>query len=222
MRPDEPSRDPEFADDEIEILEVVGLDDDMPPSAGFEADLVADEVEVQFEDGPQPVVEPTTDADPGDRERVLRLQAEFENLKRRVDREKEEFYRHATSDLVGRLLPVVDNFDRALLHAHEDPRGAGPFLDGVRLIQKQLLEVLTKHGLRPVEAIGLPFDPEVHEAVATEESPTVAANTVLAEFQRGYLFHGRLLRPAMVKVSTVIEDPESGTPEHTFEDDGES
>jgi molecular chaperone GrpE len=221
MRTDDPSREPDPTDDDIEILEVVGLDDDMPPPSGVEDDPPADEVEVEFEDGVEPAVGDDP-GDPGDRERVLRLQAEFENFKRRVDREKADFYRHATSDLVERLLPVVDNFDRALLHAQEDPREAGPFLDGVDLIHKQLLEVLTKQGLTAVDTVDRPFDPEVHEAVATEPSDAVPVNTVLAEFQRGYLFHGRLLRPAMVKVSTAAEETGSAASTTTTEHDGEA
>jgi len=109
-----------------------------------------------------------------------------------------------------------------LLHAREDPRDAGPFLEGVDLIRKQLLEVLTKHGLTPVESLDRTFDPEVHEAVATELSDAVPANTVLAEFQRGYLFHGRLLRPAMVKVSVAADEPGSADPATTIEQDGEA
>jgi molecular chaperone GrpE (heat shock protein) len=224
MRPDDPSRSPDPANDDIEILEVVGLDDDMPPPSGVEDDAAEDEIEVRFEDGAEPaaVAPAPAGSDPGDRERVLRLQAEFENFKRRVDREKADFYRHATSDLVERLLPVVDNFDRALLHAHEDPREAGPFLDGVDLIHKQLLEVLTKHGLSPVETADRPFDPEVHEAVATEETDDVPVNTVLAELQRGYRFHGRLLRPAMVKVSVAPEESGDARSATTIEHDGEA
>ena len=224
MSRDDTPREEQLADEEIEILEVVGLDEDAPPSAGVDVDVPEVEFDVEFDDQP-PRPEPETTADPGDRERVLRLQAEFENFKRRVEREKEDFYRHATSGLVGQLLPVVDNFERALLHADEDPRGSGPFLDGVRLIHKQLFEVLTRHGLCAVETVGRPFDPEVHEAVATEESTTVPANTVLAEFQAGYLFHGRLLRPAMVKVSAApgnqVETTVDG-PERSFDEHGES
>ena len=224
MRTDDPSRDTDPANDDSEILEVVGLDDDIPPPSGVEDEPPADEVEVRFDDAAEPAApaETATGNDPGDRERVLRLQAEFENFKRRVDREKADFYRHATSDLVERLLPVVDNFDRALLHAHEDPRQAGPFLEGVDLIHKQLLEVLTKHGLTPVETLDRPFDPEVHEAVATEETDAVPSNTVLAELQRGYRFHGRLLRPAMVKVSVAGDASRGAGPADTTEHDGEA
>ncbi len=189
--------DPFFDDDDIEILEVVGVDDDAPPPDADVEDAVT--AEAQAEDRPP--------APPGaevSRERLLRLQADFENFRKRVDRERGAFERHARAGLVERLLPILDNLERALALEHES-EVYDPFRDGVSLIHRQLLDELRKAGLRPVDSVGRPFDPNVHEAVLTEPSADVAPHTVLEEIQRGYRFLDRLLRPARVKVSVEPE-----------------
>lgn len=131
------------------------------------------------------------------RDRYLRLLADFENFRKRSEREKTEFYKYALAGLLKDLLPVLDNFDRALDHAEE----GDDFHKGVLLIYKQLFEVLQKHGLRPIDESGVPFDPNIHEAVIREEDPSVPSHTVTAVLQKGYFLHDRLLRPAMVKVA---------------------
>lgn len=111
----------------------------------------------------------------------------------------------ATSRLVTSLLPVLDNLERAI--ATERPEGEDVALrTGVQLIHRQLIEVLRREGLRPVDALGQPFDPAIHEALATEPAPGLPPNTVVEEIQRGYFLHERLLRPALVRVS-VREGP---------------
>jgi len=131
------------------------------------------------------------------RDRYLRLLADFENFRRRSEREKTEFYKYAMSGLLKDLLPVLDNFDRSLEHAEE----GDDFHKGVLLIYKQLFDILQKHGLKPIEESGVPFDPNIHEAVVREEDPSVPSHTVTAVLQKGYFLHDRLLRPAMVKVA---------------------
>ena len=191
--------------DDIEILEIVGLEEDTAGAAD------ADEVEVSFEEGAdvetaertseqERPLPPIAREDPAGRERLLRLQADFENLKKRIDREKEDHYRHATASLIARLLPVIDNFDRAM-GATKPAKIDEAFRDGLALIHKQLVDELHKEGLRPIEVVGKPFDPAVHEAVATVVSSTLPANTVVEEARRGYFFRDRLLRPALVRVS---------------------
>jgi len=176
--------------DEIEILEVEGMDD-----AG--ARNGRDEVEVVFEERP-PAAEPREDS--ATRERLLRLQADFENLRKRIEREQAEFRTVATIRLVTELLPVLDNFDRAI--ASERLEGENEaFRAGVELIHRQLAEALKKEGLRPVDAVGQPFDPAIHEAVATGPASGLRENTVIEEIQRGYFLRERLLRPALVRVS---------------------
>jgi molecular chaperone GrpE len=130
-------------------------------------------------------------------DRYLRTLADFENFRKRAEREKADFRRYALAELVRDLLPVLDNFDRALEHAEEGDE----FHKGVLLIYKQLFDVLQRHGLRVIDQAGVRFDPNIHEAVIREENPNVPNHTVLAILQKGYFLHDRLLRPAMVKVA---------------------
>jgi molecular chaperone GrpE len=129
--------------------------------------------------------------------RYLRTLADFDNLRKRTEREKADFFRYATSAVLKDLLPILDNFDRALEHSVADDE----FHKGVELIYKQLYDVLYKHGLRPIDEVGVHFDPNIHEAVMREEDATVPSHTVTMILQKGYFLHDRLLRPAMVKVA---------------------
>jgi molecular chaperone GrpE len=131
------------------------------------------------------------------RDRYLRTLADFENFRKRSEREKADFQRYALAGVIRDLLPVIDNFDRALEHAEEGDE----FHKGVALIYKQLFDVLQRHGLKPISESGVRFDPNIHEAVVREEDPSVPSHTVVAVLQKGYFLHDRLLRPAMVKVA---------------------
>lgn len=131
------------------------------------------------------------------KDRVVRTMADFENFRKRMDREKQEYFKYALAGLMTDLIPVLDNFDRALDHAEE----GDDFHKGVLLIYKQLYEILKKYGLRPIEEAGVRFDPKIHEGVMREENPNVPSQTVLAILQKGYFLHDRLLRPAYVKVA---------------------
>jgi molecular chaperone GrpE len=131
------------------------------------------------------------------RNRYLRTLADFDNLRKRTEREKTDFFRYATAAVLKDLLPVLDNFDRALEHSEADDE----FHKGVELIYKQLYDVLYKHGLRAIDQAGVHFDPNIHEAVVREEDPSVPSHTVTAILQKGYFLHDRLLRPALVKVA---------------------
>ena len=135
-------------------------------------------------------------------DQLMRVAADFENYKRRQEREREEMAKYAGQQVVSNILPVLDNFERAL-QAQAHAQDFGSFVEGVRMIQKQLLEVLTKSNVSSVEALGQPFNPEFHEAIASEVNDEVEDETVLEEFQKGYIMHGRLIRPAVVKVSKV-------------------
>lgn len=130
------------------------------------------------------------------KDRYLRALADFENYRKRSDREKADYFRYALAGTMRELLPILDNFDRALEHAEEGDE----FHKGVLLIYKQLFDVLQKGGMRPIDEAGVAFDPNFHEAVVREEDPAVPNHTVLAILQKGYLLHDRLIRPAMVKV----------------------
>jgi len=129
--------------------------------------------------------------------RVLRTLADFENFRKRTEREKTDFFKYALTNFMKELLPILDNFDRGLDHAEEGDE----FHKGVLLIYKQLFDVLHKNGLTPIEEAGVRFDPNVHEAVVREDDPSVPSHTVTAILQKGYFLHDRLLRPALVKVA---------------------
>jgi molecular chaperone GrpE len=130
-------------------------------------------------------------------DRLARAQAEFENARRRASKEQQEFRDFAAADAIKSLLPVIDSFDRALQLKSE----GGEFRSGIELIYKQLQDALAKLGVRPVPAKGEPFDPHYHEAIEMVETSDVPDHHVIEEFQRGYKFKDRLLRPAMVRVA---------------------
>lgn len=134
------------------------------------------------------------------RQRLLRAQADFDNYRRRTQREKEETAKYASMDLISRLLPVLDNFERAVV-ASQDSGDFKALAKGVDMIHRQLLQLLEQEGLKPMETVGQPFNPEFHEAVMRVESDEHEEGTVVEELQRGYILKDRVIRPAMVKVS---------------------
>ena len=131
-------------------------------------------------------------------DRLLRKQAEFENYKKRVERERSEFVQFASAELMKELLNALDSFDLAIRNASIDSRT----LHGFELIYKQLLDTMGRFGLKAIEAKGQKFDPNFHQAVSTTPTDQVEENTILDEMRKGYLLNGRLLRPAMVNVAT--------------------
>ena len=133
------------------------------------------------------------------REALLRKSADFDNLKRRTEKDKAEYFRFALAEAFADILNVVDNFERAL--AHRADATGDEFHAGIDMIARQLADTLKKYGVGEVPASGLPFDPNVHEAVVREETESVAPGTVLEVLQKGYLLNDRLLRPARVKVA---------------------
>ena len=134
-------------------------------------------------------------------DRLLRKQAEFENYKKRMEREKSEFMQFASSELIKELLNALDSFDLALRNAAAEGKGGEKTLRGLELIYKQLQDTLARFGLKPIESKGKRFDPNFHQAVSTQATKEVEENTVIEEMRKGYTLNGRLLRPAMVTVS---------------------
>lgn len=134
-------------------------------------------------------------------DRLQRSQAEFANFRRRIDQERETQRLRATEGLVRKLLPVADDFDRALAAVPSEIEG-NPWLEGIRLVERKLWRVLESEGISVMESLGQPFDPSRHEAVMVDDSDGVAA-TVVEEYQRGYHANDIVLRPAMVKVGPV-------------------
>ena len=133
-------------------------------------------------------------------DQLLRLRADFENTKKRLEREKSEAIKFANERLLIEILPIVDNLDRAMASLSEghDPEKVK---QGLKLAQEELHQVLELHGVKTVKALGEPFDPERHEAVATVESDQAKDGTVVDEVQRGYALNGRLIRPSRVRIA---------------------
>src|SRR6266581_8348791 len=135
------------------------------------------------------------------RERYLRAAAEFDNARKRSARERDDYTRYANESLLRELLPVLDNFERALQASRNEPAAAA-VTAGVELIQRELLRVLEKFGVTSFTSVGQPFDPEKHEAIARVPARGQAEGSVVGETARGYLLNGRVLRPAMVTVAS--------------------
>ena len=131
---------------------------------------------------------------------LIRKSAEFDNYRKRIERERQAVTDAAASDLLTELLPLVDDLERAL-QADTGDAGAGAYRRGVELIHRQLLDILRKRGVKPIEARGADFDPYFHQAVSHEPAEGRREGEVLEEFRRGYMLGDRLLRPAMVKVA---------------------
>ena len=156
----------------------------------------------------EPAANGAAEADPIDelrrekdalQDRLLRTAAEFDNYRKRMDRERGEFAAYASGEVLADLLPIIDNFERAL----QAPAAGDPdaFRKGIELIHKQMLDLLRKRGVKPIEALGATFDPNFHQAVIHESSDAHREGEVMQELQRGYMQGDRLLRPAMVKVA---------------------
>lgn len=138
------------------------------------------------------------------RDQVLRKQAEFENYRRRTERERADIYRRGKKEVLLEMLSVLDNFERAVLSVSKTAEEDALKL-GFELIYKQFKDILTRMGIEPVESVGHHFDPHLHEAVTIEQTSEHEANMIIEEFQRGYKLGDQLLRPAQVKVAASPE-----------------
>jgi molecular chaperone GrpE len=130
-------------------------------------------------------------------DRLARLQAEFDNARKRAVREQQEFREYAAADVIKNFLPILDSFERALKAGGD----SSDFRNGIELIYRQFQDALQKIGVQPIVSVGQPFDPRVHEAVEMVDTTEVPDHHVLDELQRGYKYKERLLRPAMVRVA---------------------
>lgn len=163
------------------------------------SDPVREQLEAQLAEARQELAE--------QKDKLLRLAADFENARRRSLKDREETSLFGHQNLVKDLLPSVDNLGRAIDHARQGGEGSQEgLLEGVELVLREVLATLTRHGVVPVEAQGQPFDPALHEAMAQIEDASVPGNTVVQVFQPGYQLRGRLLRPARVVVSKPPAD----------------
>ena len=136
-----------------------------------------------------------------EKDRALRLQAEMQNLRNRTSREIADERRYGSMALLKNLLPVVDNIDRAI-EAAEKQEGSESLLEGFKLVRQQLMGVLEQHQCQPIEALGQPFDPQVHEAILKQPSGDYPADHVMMVTQQGYQLHERVVRPSQVIVSS--------------------
>lgn len=139
-------------------------------------------------------------------DRFLRQTAEFENYKKRTARELSDFRKYANETIIRELLPVVDNLERAIESSGGDEKSNSCVVEGVEMTLKSILKVFDQFQVKQLESMGKPFDPVFHQAVMREGSETYPENTVIKELQKGYLLHERLIRPAMVVVSTAKPD----------------
>jgi molecular chaperone GrpE len=197
--------------EEIEITSVEAVDADAPPpSAGAAPSADADGAGAEDSGSPSSPEQAEVKGDQDDAgERIaaleddlLRIRAEFENFRKRQQRERGEFLRHASAGLMERLLPALDNFKRAM-DAPDDEEAVAGFRDGISMIFKQIVGILEQEGLQPIATLGEMFDPNLHEAVAREETEEVEPNTITLELEPGYRFHDRLLKPARVRVAVA-------------------
>lgn len=139
-------------------------------------------------------------------DRFMRAAAEFDNYKKRQDRQWADFKKYANESLIKELLSVVDNLDRALCAVDGGDSQTRGLCDGISMTIKEILKVFENFGVQQLDSVGKPFDPNYHQAVARQASDNVKENTVLEEYQKGYMIHDRLLRPAMVVVSSGKEE----------------
>jgi molecular chaperone GrpE len=179
-------------EDSIEILEVVGMDPESPTHTAPEEAALSTEAAAKSSDSIPHSKQELYDM-------LLRQQAEFENARKRLEREKQETRQRLSMELLRRFLPILDNFHRALGEASSQAEDS--FRRGVALTVQQMLELLRREGLEEIEATGQPFDPHLHEAVETREVAGMEEGMVLEDLRKGYRFQGQLLRPSLVRVS---------------------
>jgi len=150
----------------------------------------------------------------GLKDKLLRTAADYENAKKRLSKEKDEFFKFATEKIITELLPVLDNLNRAIEQA-EKANPEDPILRGIHLIEKGVFDILTKYGLKRVEALGKPFSVESHEALGQVETSEAEEGTVVEELESGYFLHGKLIRPSRVKIAKAVANK---TQEHKTQD----
>ncbi len=169
-----------------------------PPEGELESEAMADDMAAKLHEAEQKSLE--------NYDRLLRVSAEFDNYKKRTTREMQETVKYANERMARELLTVVDNLERAIEAASADGPEDDPLVKGVHLTLTEVLKILERHQVKPVKALGEPFDPTYHQAMMQEEVDDQPPNTVVREMQKGYVMHDRLLRPAMVVVSKAKEN----------------
>lgn len=169
-----------------------------PPEGEPEAEAAENDIAAKLQEAEQQALD--------NYDRLLRVSAEFDNYKKRTAREMQEVVKYANEKMAKELLVVVDNLERAIDAAGVECAEDDPMVKGIHLTLEEVLKILERHKVRPVKALGEPFDPTYHQAMMQEEVDDLPPNTVVREMQKGYVMHDRLLRPAMVVVSRVKEN----------------
>ncbi len=134
------------------------------------------------------------------KDRVTRQMAEFENFRKRTEKEKSQMFEVGVKTMVEKILPVVDNFERGLAQVPEDKKNDS-FVEGMNMIYKQMMTAFDEIGVKPIEAVGKEFDPNLHNAVMHVDDDTLPENSIVEEFQKGYIYHDQVVRHSMVKVA---------------------
>ena len=209
--------DPDPDDDSIEIVEVVGLDEN-PERAGSSEPQPDPVSSTTGENGDSSTIPPSAlqqaiQLKDKYYDMLLRKQADFDNYRKRSDRDRKEANRAVAAEVICTILPVLDNMERAL---STSDASEGGLREGVVLIHQQLLDVLRKEGLNPLSTDGARFDPHLHEAVEVRDVQGCEKGVILEEMQKGYMFKDKLIRPALVKVASgrTEEPSEGGSGEH--------
>ncbi len=166
----------------------------------FTADDVELVAEPEDEAAPPGECVPKAELD-AERDKLMRLYAEFENYKKRVNRDREDIFKYQNEQLMAELLTSVDNMEIALAHMAEAPEACKGLAEGVEATRRELMRTLEKYGLQAIEAEGRPFDPQFHHAISHVEQPDAEEGTVVAAFRKGYMYKDKVLRATMVAVS---------------------
>ena len=197
-------KDEEFLSEEVNVeepavqsAETAGAEAAAEAKIGAEGPVITEDAEVY---GHQEALQLAEQKAKENYDKFLRVYAEFENYRKRIDKEKSEFIKYANEGMIKDILVVVDNLERAIEQAKDHAQAEGVVL-GVEMILKQLKDILEKYGVKEMRAMGEFFDPRLHEAVIHEVADEHEENMVIAELQKGYILKDRLIRPAMVKVS---------------------
>lgn len=219
QQPDQPVEVLDAAEEEV-VVEVQSLQADLERIESLEGDLAHsrkqnDQLHAQLEATRGDLDEASRERDDL-KNRLLRTAADLENVRRRKEREKEELRKYGADKVVLELLPAVDNLERALEHAQKT-EDSSSIADGVKMVYKQILGALNKHGITGYDSVHERFDPQRHEAIQQIETSEHETGIVLQEFQKGYFLHDRLLRPALVVVSKYVAPPEPEEPEQEEE-----
>lgn len=173
---------------------------------GFEEEILEDEALEETEKSEKKLFGKKNKKDKKDEkieeltDRLTRQMAEFDNFRKRTDKEKKQMYEIGAKDIIDKILPVVDNFERGLAAVPEEEK-SHPFMEGMDKIYKQLMTTLGEAGVKPIEAVGQEFNPDFHNAVMHVEDEEVGENIVVEEFQKGYTYRDSVVRHSMVKVA---------------------